>query len=231
MKALILAAGLGTRLLPLTEKLPKALIEVKGKPLLEHALDHVKRNGIKEVIVNVHHFPGMILGFLKKHKNFGLEITISDESDELLETGGGMKKAAWFFNDGLPFLVRNADVLSDLDLIELFRHHQRNPAIATLAVKQRDSSRYFLFDEQLRLSGWENRKTLENIVTRQCSSYQSLAFSGIQMVDPAIFPLITEIGRFSLTELYIRLSGNHTISGYLDESSFWMDGGKINHTY
>jgi NDP-sugar pyrophosphorylase family protein len=228
MKALILAAGLGTRLRPMTDNMPKALVRVKGKTLLEHSFDHLKANGIRDVIINIHHFPGMIKEFLKMHDNFGLNISISDESEELLETGGGLKKAACFFNDGKPFLVRNADIIADIDLTGLYHYHTRHSALATLAVRNRETSRYFLFDDQLFLSGWENLKTGERKITRQVESYVPLAFSGIQIIDPALFPLITETGKFSLTELYLRLSGSFKIAGYLDDLSFWMDGGKLN---
>ncbi|MDD4604574.1 MAG: nucleotidyltransferase family protein [Bacteroidales bacterium] len=226
-KALILAAGLGTRLRPLTDHCPKALIEVEGATLLEHALIHLKSYGFNEVIINVHHFSGMIRDFLHKHHNFGLKISFSDESGELLETGGGLKKAAWFFDDGSPFLVRNVDILSDLNLTCLFQSHLDSGALATLVVKERPTSRYLLFDRDLRLSGWENQSSGEKKITRSCAEYQSFAFSGIQIISPSIFPLITEQGRFSLIDLYLRLSARHAISGWVDNTSLWRDAGKL----
>ncbi|MCK9205204.1 MAG: nucleotidyltransferase family protein [Bacteroidales bacterium] len=228
MKALILAAGLGTRLKPVTDKIPKALVVAEGKTLLQHALEHIRLYGIREVIVNVHHFPELIVDYLRDHDNFGLEITISDESDQLLETGGGLKKAAWYFSDGLPFLVRNVDVLSNLNLSAMTAFHLGKKSLVTLAIRQRETSRYFLFDDKMNLSGWENRKTGEQRITRKAGIYLPYAFSGIQIVNPAIFPMITETGKFSLTDLYLRLSCNQTLSGYLEMKSFWKDAGKFN---
>ncbi|MFH1936765.1 MAG: nucleotidyltransferase family protein, partial [Bacteroidota bacterium] len=223
--------GLGTRMRPITNSMPKALVVVDGKPLLQQALEHVKRYGIGDVIINVHHFPGLIVDFLRGHDNFGLEITISDESDELLETGGGVKKASWFFNDGEPFLVRNVDVISDLDLSQMARIHTATHPLATLAVRDRETSRYFLFDEQVNLCGWENRKTGERRICREIVKERPLAFSGIQIIQPELFPLITEEGKFSLTELYLRLAGEHLIRGYLDSGSVWRDIGKVESSY
>jgi len=143
---MILAAGLGKRLRPVTDTIPKALVEVGGRTLLEMAIIHLASSGVKEIIINVHHFAGQIIEYLEKKKNFGLDVTISDESDQLLDTGGGMKKAAWFFEKGEPFIVRNVDVISDLDLKTMMDHHLQSGAIATLAVRRRETSRYFLFD-------------------------------------------------------------------------------------
>ena len=226
MKAFIPAAGLGTRLRPLTNTLPKALVVTAGKTLLEHAICHLKLHGIRELIINVHHFPGMIAEFLAAHDNFGCSITISDETDALLETGGGLKKAAWFFNDGDPFIVRNVDILSDLDMTTMLDFHRKAETMVSLAVRERETSRYLLFNETMQLSGWENRSTGERKITRPCERYQSFAFSGIQILSPGIFPLITETGKFSLTELYLRLSAVQTITGFLDRSQVWKDAGK-----
>lgn len=226
MKALILAAGLGTRLRPVTDSIPKALVVVQGKTLLEHSLEHLKINGIREVIINVHHFPAMITGFLNDRGNFGMDVTISDESDLLLDTGGGLKKASWFFNDGEPFVVRNVDIISDIDLLKMKDFHDESGSVATLAVRDRSTSRYFLFDEQKTLSGWENKKTGERIVTRRVGVLKPLAFSGIQIVSPGLFDLITETGSFSLVPMYLRLSAFRKISGFHDDGSSWMDAGK-----
>jgi NDP-sugar pyrophosphorylase family protein len=227
MKAMILAAGLGTRLKPLTNTIPKALVLVDGSTLLEQSLLHLKKYGIKQVIVNVHHFAGQIIDYLKMNHDFGLEITISDESGELLDTGGGLKKASWFFNDKEPFIVRNVDVLSDLDLDKLKTYHFMNGGLATLVVRERETSRYLIFDEALQLCGWENIKTGEEKITKPALiNKKRLAFSGIQMVDPKIFNLITETGRFSLTDLYLRLSVENKVVGFIDRDSFWKDAGK-----
>ena len=224
---MILAAGLGVRLRPITNTMPKALVVVDGKPLLQHALEHIKRYGIHDVIINVHHFPRQIEDFLRVNDNFGLSIVISDESDELLETGGGVKKAAWFFSDGEPFVVRNVDILSDLDLNLMMRFHRTEDPLATLAVRDRETSRYFLFEKENTLCGWENRKTEERRISRECGALRNFAFSGIQILQPDIFPLITESGKFSLTDLYIRLASNHPIKGFIDTSLVWRDIGKI----
>lgn len=227
MKAMILAAGLGTRLQPITHSIPKALVVVEEKTLLQHALEHVKRYGIQEVIVNVHHFPGQILDFLRENNNFGMRVAISDETDNLLETGGGVKQASWFFSDIEPFVVRNVDILSDLDLNKMLRYHRYESPLATLAVRDRETSRYFLFDEKKRLCGWENRTTGEKRLSRQADTIRSLAFSGIQILQPDIFPLMTESGKFSLTDLYLWLASDHIIKGFVDTSPIWEDIGKL----
>ena len=226
MKAMILAAGLGTRLRPVTNSIPKALVVVDGKPLLQQALEHVKRYGIRDVIINVHHFPGQIIDFLIAHDYFGLEIIISDESNELLETGGGVRNAAWFFSEREPFLVRNADVISDLDLSRMARFHNATHPLATLAVRNRETSRYFLFDEKSTLCGWENRETGERQISREIDEERPLAFSGIQILQPDIFPLMTETGKFSLKDLYVRLASDHLIKGFMDTGSVWRDIGR-----
>jgi NDP-sugar pyrophosphorylase family protein len=227
MKAMILAAGLGTRLKPITDSIPKALVKVNGITLLEQSLHHLKKHGIRDVVINVHHFAGQIVDFLKANQDFGMNIAISDESSELLDTGGGLKKASWFFDDGIPFILRNVDVLSDLDLLQLREYHNRHKGLATLVVRERNTSRYFLFDSNLLLCGWENTKTGEKKIKRQVKSdLHQLAFSGMQVIDPLIFPLISETGSFSITDLYLRLSAEQRIIGFVDRDSFWNDAGK-----
>ena len=226
MKAMILAAGLGTRLQPFTASHPKALYEVNGKTLLEYAIGHLKTAGIREVIINVHHFSQQIVDYLHGHDNFGMQIAISDESAELLETGGGLKKSAWFFTGGDCAVIRNVDILSDLDLSEMATHHLKNNSIATLAVRNRETSRYFLFNERMQLCGWENRKTGDRQISRNSNSLTSYAFSGIQIISRGIFPLITETGKFSLTELYLRLAISRKIIGYREAGTVWEDVGK-----
>jgi NDP-sugar pyrophosphorylase family protein len=227
MKAMILAAGLGTRLKPLTDMIPKALVKVYGVTLLEQSLLHLKKSGINQVIINVHHFAGQIIDYLKVNHDFGIKITISDESGELLDTGGGLKKASWFFNDPNPFIVQNVDVISDLDLKKVLDFHIEKKSLATLVVKERETSRYFLFDDNLTLCGWENVKTGERLVPKQTlTTFRQLAFSGIQVMDPEIFNFITETGKFSLTGMYLRLSADHKIVGFIDKDSFWADAGK-----
>jgi len=224
---LILAAGLGTRLRPITEKIPKALVEVDGKTLLEHAVDHLKTWGIEQIIINVHHLPGQIVEFLRQHQNFGLEIALSDETDQLLDTGGGLKKAGWFFTGNDPFIVRNVDVLSNTDLGAMIGFHVSTHALATLAVRIRETSRYLMFDDEFQLCGWKNLVTGQTILTRpQQGNLRNYAFSGIQVISPEIFSQISEEGRFSLIDLYLRLSAGQRIVGYPDEVSAWRDAGK-----
>ncbi|MCX6282140.1 MAG: nucleotidyltransferase family protein [Bacteroidetes bacterium] len=227
MKAMILAAGLGTRLRPITDTIPKALVEINGKTLLEHSIDHLKFFGVKEAIVNVHHFPDMIIGFLKKKKFFGMNIEISDEREALLDTGGGFKKASWFFEGGGPFLVRNVDVLSNTDLAAMLEFHKRHKPIATLAVRNRETSRYMLFSERKELIGWTNVSSGERKLSRKdYKRMYPLAFSGIQILDPSIIPLVNEEGRFSLIAMYLRLSRDQRICAFTDNDSFWFDAGK-----
>jgi len=227
MKAMILAAGLGTRLKPLTDTIPKALVTVHGVTLLEQSLLHLKKSGINQVIINVHHFAGQIIDYLRMNGDFGIDIAISDESGELLDTGGGVKKASWFFNDADPFIVQNVDVISDIDLQKIVDYHIDKKSIATLVVKERETSRYFLFDDKLNLCGWENVKTGERVISGQTGvRLRQLAFSGIQVLDPGIFSFITETGKFSLTGMYLRLSAEHKIAGYVDKDSYWRDAGK-----
>jgi len=227
MKAMILAAGLGTRLRPITDTIPKALVEINGKTLLEHSVNHLKFFGVKEAIINVHHFPDQIINFLKKKKNFGLKIEISDERDQLLDTGGGFKKASWFFEGGEPFVIRNVDVLSNMDLRAMFDFHEKHKPIATLAVRNRETSRYMLFSERRELIGWTNVSSGERKLSRKdYKRMYPLAFSGIQILDPSVIPLITEEGRFSLIAMYLRLSRDNRICAFTDNDSFWFDAGK-----
>jgi NDP-sugar pyrophosphorylase family protein len=225
---MILAAGLGTRLRPITDTLPKALVEAGGKTLLEHAIVHLKSYGITRVIINVHHFAGQIIEFLRGHGDFGIEIAISDESDQLLDTGGGLRKAGWFFHGGDSFVVRNVDILSDLDLVEMNRFHLKEDALATLAVRRRETSRYLVADSGYQLCGWKNIKSGSVLGSRIPNGETTdLAFSGIQILHPQILPLITEAGRFSLIDLYLRLSAQHRILCFEEQGSLWHDAGKL----
>ena len=227
MKAMIFAAGLGTRLKHLTGLKPKALVEVNGKPLLEHAINKLRHYGYSDIIINVHHFAEQIKDYLKHKNNFGVNIEISDESNQLLDTGGGLKKASWFFNDNKPFLVHNVDVLSDIDLTILYQSHIKNNPVATLAVRQRKTSRYFLFDDKLSLCGWKNIDTGELKISKdKVDELIPLAFSGIQVLNPEIFKLINETGKFSLTDLYLRLATYNHITGLPHNRGYWFDLGK-----
>jgi len=224
---MIFAAGKGTRLKPLTDNIPKALIKVKGMPLLEHVIKHLKQFGVNEIIINVHYLAEQIKYFLKTKNYFNVQFHISDESDLLLDTGGGLKNAATFFNTHENFIVYNVDVLSDIDLNEMMNEHIKNGNLATLAVRNRHSNRYLLFDDELQLCGWENTKTSQKIISRMgYNMLKPFAFSGIHLINSDIFGLITEEGVFSMTEVYIRLAKNYKIKAYLHQNSQWYDIGK-----
>lgn len=231
MKAMILAAGLGTRLRPLTDDRPKALVEVAGRPLLEIALTRLRAAGVTEAIVNVHHFAGMIAGYLRANGNFGMRIEISHE-ENLLDTGGGLKQAAWFFLEDAgrldePFLVHNVDVISTIDLRRMVQFHIANQALATLAVQRRESLRHLLFDPQLRLCGRRpGRDSAEELI---CSPLrlEARAFSGIHVVSPRIFAGMTEQGAFSIVSTYLRLAAQQErILAFEDDAAYWRDLGR-----
>ena len=227
MKAMIFAAGLGTRLKPLTDNKPKALMEIKNIPLLQIVLTKLKDYGFDEVIINVHHFADKIIDYLESKNNFGIHIQISDERDLLLDTGGGLKKASWFFNDGKPFLVYNVDVLSDIDLHKLYRTHLLTNSFVTLAVRNRESQRYFLFNKENILCGWKNIKTGDTKITRQSESQlKPLANSGIQIIDPRIFNLMLDEKVFSIIDLYLKLAPDYKISSFIHDENYWLDLGK-----
>ena len=229
MKAIIFAAGLGTRLQPLTNNKPKALVEINGTTLLEIVVRRLKSFGFNDIIINVHHFSDMIIDFLKKNNNFDTNITISDESGAILDTGGGLKKTAWFFNDNKPFLVHNVDIISNIDLSEMYNKHLNSDAIATLAVRNRKSSRYFLFDEDNTLCGWENTKTQEiKLAKKTNSQLTQYAFSGIHVISPEIFNHINEKGKFSIVDVYLKLAATHNIKAFNHDKSLWFDVGDRN---
>ena len=226
MKAMILAAGLGTRLKPFTDSNPKALAEVNGKSLLEHNIRYLQRFGIYDVIVNVHHFASKIEDALFEHDNFGSEVSISDERSEVLETGGGLKKAAGFFKGEENFVVMNVDILTNLDLSKMIEFQIENKAIATLAVMKRESSRMLLFDNDMTLSGWINKNTNEERISRAVQPLQPFAFSGIQVLSGAVLKDIPFEGKFSLIDLYLYLAKSNTIKGYNHTGNIFIDVGK-----
>lgn len=226
MKAMIFAAGFGTRLRPITDKTPKPLVQIKGKTLLEITIQKLIENDFDEIIINVHHLADQIISFLNE-KKFNARIEISDESKQLLDTGGGLKKASWFFDDGNPFLVYNVDIVSNLDLKKIYHTHQQNEVIATLVVSKRKTSRYFIFDEEGILSGWQNVKTNEQKITRNITSINKLAFSGIQVIDPELFKFFPEAEVFSIVDLYLTTSKLEKIKSYQHEDSHWYDVGNM----
>jgi NDP-sugar pyrophosphorylase family protein len=228
MKAMILAAGLGTRLRPLTNHTPKALVEVNGIPLLEMVIQRLKFYGFHEIVINVFHFADSIIEFLQEKQSFGIDIRISHEKDELLDTGGGIKNASWFFDDDAPFLVHNVDIVSDLDLRQFYETHLRSQALATLAVSNRQASRYFLFNQDHILCGWKNIKTGAIKITRATpeTDLTPLAFSGMHVIDPAIFDLMPEQNAFSIIDTYLHLATHHKIVAFKHDHSLWVDLGK-----
>ena len=230
MKAMIFAAGLGTRLKPLTDTIPKALIPIAGKPLLEHVILKLKAAGFNEIIVNVHHFPDQVIDFLHSRNNFDIRIEVSDERSLLLDTGGAVRKAAWFFDDGKPFLVHNVDILSNLDLKALYDEHCASRSLATLVVSKRDTFRYLLFDDDKRLCGWINEKTGETKPVRfnDISCFQKLAFAGIQMLSPEIFQLMeNREPKFPIMDFYLSNAGCQLIKGFVPVDFRMMDVGKL----
>ncbi|MFN3402591.1 MAG: NDP-sugar synthase [Cytophagaceae bacterium] len=226
MKAMIFAAGLGTRLKPFTENHPKALAVVNGKSLLERNIEYLKSFGFNQFVINVHHFPEQILEFLKSKNNFGCNIQISDESDFLLETGGGLKKASNFLKGDSPFLVMNVDILTNLNITKLIDYHKSNNALATLAVTDRVSSRYFLFNSNSELCGWKNEKTGEEKIIKPLQELSAKAFSGIHVIEPEIFELMKQEGKFSIVDVYLELCSKYTIAGYDHSSDTLIDVGK-----
>jgi NDP-sugar pyrophosphorylase family protein len=228
MRAMILAAGLGTRLKPLTKSTPKALVKINNHTLLELQIKKLKAEGFDNIVINVHHFADMIKEYLKQNNYFNCYIEISDESENLLDTGGGLKKAALFFSDREPFLVHNVDILSNIDLNKMMHAHLSSSSIATLAVQSRKSSRKFLFDNELTLSGWMNEKSSEQIITKESQTkLLPLSFSGIQIINPKIFKYFPDKDVFSLVEFYLTSSKKEKIVGYLHDKDDWIDLGKI----
>jgi NDP-sugar pyrophosphorylase family protein len=228
MKAMILAAGLGTRLRPLTNDRPKALVEIAGRTLLEISLTRLRSFGICEVIVNVHHFSDLVVDYLQKNKNFGMHIEISRE-EVLLDTGGGLKKAAWFLEGSKdePFLLHNVDVLSTIDLARMVQFHCENAALATLAVQKRKTSRYLLFDEQDQLCGRQAGDDQTPEMARPAANTQALAFSGVHVISPRFLSLMTERGGFSIITSYLRLAGQEEkILAFHADDYYWRDLGK-----
>jgi len=232
MKAMILAAGLGTRLRPLTDDRPKALVEVAGRTLLQIALTRLSTFGIRDVIINVHHFTDKIVDYLHVHKNFGMHIEISRE-DVLLDTGGGLKKAGWFFLDESttaeePFLLHNVDILSTIDLRSMVDAHIEKKALATLAVQRRDSSRLLIFDDNQRLCGRRAGRDREPEMVRPSANLQPRAFCGVHVISPPLLRMMQEDRVFSIIDLYLRLAANgENIRGFSADEYYWRDLGKL----
>lgn len=230
MKAMVLAAGLGTRLRPLTDDRPKALVEMAGRTLLEITLTRLREFGVREAIVNVHHFADKVVDYLQANRNFGMRIEVSRE-DVLLDTGGGLKKAAWFFLQDAGrseelFILHNVDVLSSIDLGRMVSAHKEKQALATLAVQKRETSRYLLFDEQLQLCGRRAAREQKTEMVRPARQPAALAFSGIHVVSTRLLKMMQEEGVFSIIDSYLRLAGEgERIQAFPADEYYWRDLG------
>lgn len=214
MKALIFAAGKGTRLQPFTNHHPKALAKVNGVPLLERNIKYLQSFGINDFVINIHHFGNQIFDFLKQNDNFGANIEISDESELLLETGGGLVFARQFLDNDEDFLIMNSDILTDMNITEFVNFHQSKNDFITLAVSDRTSSRKLLFNDNLILKGWKNISTGETRLAETNTGFAELAFSGVHCVNPSIFDKIRRTGKFSIMEEYLDMMSTEKISGY-----------------
>ena len=226
MQAMIFAAGLGTRFKPWTDHHPKALAIVNGKSLLQRNIEYLQRYYITEVIVNVHHFADQIIEAVENNHGWGSDVIISDERNEVLETGGGLMKARHLFKHNEPFITMNADVLTDLSIKDMLKYHSQHKADISLAISNRASSRRFLWDEENRLVGWENENTGEQKIKREATIARSMAFNCVTIYQPNIFDAIPQQGKFSLTETFLSLASIHRIMGYEQISGNFIDVGK-----
>lgn len=234
MRAMVFAAGLGTRLRPMTLDRPKALVEAGGEAMLGHVMHRLVAAGVTEAVVNVHHFPDMVIEYLNRHDNFGIEIHVSDERDLLLDTGGGFLAARRWLDkgDGEPIILHNADIYADIDFRAMADAHSRSGAMATLLVSDRESSRALLFDREMRMHGWMNRKTAETKPAGlDVSGLHGLSFNGVHVVSPAIFEPLERFApspKFSITDFYISACKDNDIRGYLYPAAYlWADVGTV----
>lgn len=225
MQAMILAAGLGTRLKPVTDELPKALVEVNGKTLLEIAIRNLIENDFRRIVINVHHFADKVKNFINNN-TFAADIFISDESDLLLDTGGGIKQAQKFFDDS-PILVHNVDIISNLNLKEFYQFHLSDDALASLVVSNRASNRYLLFNDDNILCGWQDVKKEEKIVVRDDAKLNQLAFSGIHILNPNLIESFPEEQVFSVIKAYLKIAATENIHAYVSNDMKWIDVGKV----
>lgn len=226
MRAMIFSAGLGTRFKPWTDKHPKALALVNGKSLLQRNIEYLQQYGIKDVVVNVHHFADQIMDAVKKNNGWGSNIIISDEKDEVLETGGGLLKARPLLEDGRPFITLNVDILTDLNINKLLAFHEQHKPLISFGISDRKTSRYFLFDDNDRLCGWRNVKTGEEKISINKANLQEKAYSCVVVFQPEVFSFIRQRGKFSLTETYLDLAAEHPILGYDHSGDKLVDVGK-----
>jgi len=232
MKAMILAAGLGSRLKPLTDHIPKAMVNIHGRPMISFIIDKLQKSGITEIIINIHHFADQIVNYIEKQHYRNIQIQFSDERSTLLDTGGAIYNASWFLNGNESFLVHNVDIFTDLKINDLIQEHLKNHALCTLAVSGRKTSRYLLFDKSNRLIGWKNIKTGETIMPGSLNTKMtSLAFSGIQVIDPKIFKYLQSFAEkntcFSIIDVYLELLNTNLIKGFDHSGGKWIDMGKM----
>jgi NDP-sugar pyrophosphorylase family protein len=226
MKGMIFAAGLGTRFKPWTNEHPKALALVNGKSLLQRNVEYLQYYGINEVVVNVHHFADQIIDTVTKHNGWGSKILISDETNEVLETGGGLLKAAHLLEGTEPFVTINVDILTSLNLKRLLDYHRDYKPLISFGITHRKTARYFLFDEYDRLCGWRNTKTGEERIAIAKQNLVQRAYSGVAVFEPRIFSLIRQTGKFSLVDAFLDLAAEQLILGYDHTGDKWLDVGK-----
>ena len=224
-QAFILAAGFGTRLKPLTDNLPKALVKINGIAMLEILIEKLIQYGIQKIVINTHHFADKIEQFIND-KKFDAEIILSYEN-KILDTGGGILHAKKYFDLQNNILIHNVDIISNLDLQKFYDFHLNNQAIASLFVQNRQTSRYLLFDNEHQLSGWINKKTNEKIISRQIADYNEFAFNGIHIISPEIFDLFTQNGKFSIIPQYLEIAKKYKITAFENKNYYWQDAGKI----
>ncbi len=225
MKAMIFAAGLGTRLAPFTNDRPKAMVEVAGKPMLQMQIERLRDFGFNYIVINVHHFSEQIISFIKAN-DFGVEIKISDESGLLLDTGGGLKNVKKFFQKDDIFLLHNVDIFSDIDLKHLYEFHEYSGNLVSLAVKHRKSTNYLLFDDNNTLCGWKSYKTNSMIISSERPSYDEMAFSGIYMFNYEIFDFLKKEGAFPIIPELLEISKSQSIGAWVHDDNFMLDLGK-----
>ncbi|MEP7237110.1 MAG: sugar phosphate nucleotidyltransferase [Ferruginibacter sp.] len=223
---MIFSAGLGTRFKPWTDKHPKALALINGKTLLQRNIEYLQQYGIKDVVINIHHFPQQIIDAVQKNNGWGSNVVISDESNEVLETGGGLLKAKDLLQDGEPFVTLNADFLTDLNIANLLAFHKNKNALISFGITDRKTSRYFLFDDDNRLCGWRNTNTGEEKISIAKEGLREMAYSCAVVFQPEIFELITQRGKFSLVETYLSLAAQYPIYGYDHSGDKLVDVGK-----
>lgn len=223
---MIFSAGLGTRFKPWTDIHPKALALVNGKSLLQHNIEYLQRYGITDVVINVHHFADQIIEAVNINRGWGSNVLISDESDEVLETGGGLWKAKNLLQDGELFITLNADFLTDLNIADLIRFHKNKKSLVSFGITNRKTSRYFLFDKDNRLCGWRNTNTGEEKISIAKENLKEMAYSCVVVFQPEIFKLIPQRGKFSLVETYLSLAADYPIYGYDHSGDKLVDVGK-----